>query len=76
MFDANVSGVTAAFWTGGAILWASGLRRWRVPLMAGAFVASWLAVWASGSRNAFLLAAIATLSALVAFRDAFVRVAR
>ena len=75
MFDANASGVTAAFWTGGAVLWASGLRRWRVPVLVVSFSAAWLAVWASGSRNAFLLAVVATIFALLAFRGILVRFA-
>jgi len=76
MFDANASGVTAAFWTGGAVLWASGLRRWRTPLFALAFSAAWLAVWASGSRNAFLFALVSSAFAILAFRGTFVRLAR
>jgi hypothetical protein len=73
MFDANASGNTAGFWVGGAIIWASGLRRWKIPLAAFTFTAAWLAVWASGSRGAFLLAATSTLFALFACRDVMFR---
>jgi hypothetical protein len=76
MADANVSGAIAAFWTGGAVMWAAGLRRWGAPLGAMAFAAAWGAVWTSGSRNAFLLAAFATLSVVVAYRAAIVRAGR
>jgi hypothetical protein len=66
MFDANASGAIAAFWTGGAIVWANGLRRWRAPAAVVGALAAWLAVWASGSRGAFLSATIATAFALYA----------
>src|SRR5262245_409848 len=76
MFDANASGNIAAFWVGGAILWAWGLRCWRIPLAAFTFTAAWLAVWASGSRGAFLLAVACTIFSLVAFRDVILRLPR
>lgn len=76
MFDANASGNIAAFWVGGSILWASGLRRWKIPLAALTFTAAWLAVWASGSRGAFLLAVACTLFSIFAFRDVVLRLPR
>jgi hypothetical protein len=76
MFDANASGNIAGFWVGGAIIWASGLPRWKIPLAAFTFTATWLAVWASGSRGAFLLAVACTLFALFAFREVILRLPR
>lgn len=76
MADANVSGVVAAFWTGGAVVWAAGLRRWRIPAAVSTSAAAWAAVWTSGSRNAFLLAAFSTLAVIVAFRGPLVRAVR
>ena len=76
MFDANASGNIAGFWVGGAIIWASGLTRWKVPLAAFTVTAAWLTVWASGSRGAFLLALSCTLFALFAFRDVILRLPR
>ncbi len=73
MFDANVSGNIAAFWTGGSILWASRLRRRRVPTTVVLFVASWLAVWSSGSRGAFGLALVSTIFSALAFREPLMR---
>jgi hypothetical protein len=76
MFDANASGNIAGFWVGGAIIWAWGLPRWKIPLAAFTCTAAWLAVWASGSRGAFLLAVACTLFALFAFRDVILRLPR
>ena len=62
MFDANVSGTLAAMWVGGMYLWARRTVSFRAPLVALAILANWLAVWATGSRTAFLAAAIVSLS--------------
>jgi hypothetical protein len=76
MFDANASGNIAAFWVGGGLIWASGARRWKGPLALALFVAAWLAVWASGSRGAFLLAMSCTAFALFAFKEEILRLPR
>jgi hypothetical protein len=65
MFDANVAGTIAALWTGGAVLWASALRRGRrLPALAGAVMAAWVALWASGSRTAFVCGLVASAFAV------------
>jgi hypothetical protein len=66
-FDANVSGALAAFWTGGAMLWAASLGRWRWPGLAIVAGAAWIAVWASGSRTALLAASISSGFGAIAF---------
>ena len=76
MFDANVSGAIAAFWTGGAIVWANRLRRWRIPAAVAGSLATWLAVWASGSRGAFLLATCSTAFAVIASSGGIRRLTR
>jgi hypothetical protein len=66
LFDANVAGAAAALWTGGTVLYglhAFG-RRWFVMLPVTAL--AWVAVWGSGSRSAFLSAALLTAGAAVA----------
>lgn len=66
MYDANVSGVIAAMWIGGMFLRARNLPRYRSTVVALTTFAAWLAVWATGSRTAFLLAAVSTLSIFIA----------
>ena len=64
MFDANVCGTIAALWIGGTILWAQRLERWRPYLLIVGVTATWLAVWASGSRTAFAAAVLVTAFSL------------
>jgi hypothetical protein len=66
VFDANVCGAVAALWAGGYLLWGRDLPRWSRPLVAVGIVLAWLAVWASGSRTAFLSICIVTVFSLVA----------
>lgn len=58
VFDANVCGTVAALWTGGVVLCAERLGRWRRPALIVGGVLAWLTVWASGSRTAFAAATI------------------
>jgi hypothetical protein len=60
MFDANLCGTIAALWIGGTILWAQRLGRWRPLMVMVGVTATWLAVWASGSRTAFAAAVLVT----------------
>ena len=60
MYDANLSGTVAALWLGGMALLTWHAKRYRVPLAIVGSVAAWLGVWASGSRTAFMAAAIVT----------------
>src|SRR5713226_3784972 len=64
MFDANVCGTVAALWIGGTILWAQRMGRWRPWILIAGVAATWLAVWASGSRTAFAAAVIVTAFSL------------
>jgi O-antigen ligase len=64
VFDANVCGTVAALWIGGTILWARRLGRWRPYMLIGGVAATWLAVWASGSRTAFAAAVLVTAFSL------------
>src|SRR6185503_10348311 len=64
LFDANLCGTVAALWIGGTILWTQRLGRWRPYLSIGSVAATWLAVWASGSRTAFAAAVIVTAFSL------------
>lgn len=67
LFDANVAGAAAAFWTGLMVLF--GLhqfgRRWWVVLPVVPLF--WIAVWGSGSRTAFLAALLTSVGAAFAF---------
>jgi hypothetical protein len=69
MLDANVCGAIAMLWTAGFLLHAQrfdGSRFWIVLSGAGA---AWIAVWASGSRTAFIGSlVIAAFSAVGLFR--------
>ena len=65
MQDANVAGVLAAMWAGGAMVWFGLERGWRRSASAVCAIVAWLAVWASGSRTAFAAAAIAALVPVV-----------
>jgi hypothetical protein len=62
MYDANLSGTVAALWLGGMALLAWHAKKYRVPLTVVSTVAAWLGVWASGSRTAFMAAAIVTVA--------------
>jgi hypothetical protein len=66
MFDANVCGTVAALWIGGTILWAQRMGRWRPWILIAGVAATWLAVWASGSRTAFAAAVLVTAFSLAA----------
>jgi hypothetical protein len=60
VFDANVSGAVGALWIGGVLLWGRRLGSTRPWLVAAGFALAWIAVWASGSRTAFVSAALVT----------------
>src|SRR5216684_2936987 len=64
MFDANVCGTVAALWIGGTILWAERMGRWRPCILIAGVAATWLTVWASGSRTAFAAAVLVTAFSL------------
>jgi hypothetical protein len=64
MFDANVCGTVAALWIGGTILWAQRMGRWRPYILITGVAATWLTVWASGSRTAFAAAVLVTAFSL------------
>jgi hypothetical protein len=66
MFDANVCGTVAALWIGGTILWAQRMGRWRPYMLIAGVAATWLAVWASGSRTAFAAAVLVSAFSLAA----------
>jgi hypothetical protein len=66
MYDANLSGTLAALWIGGLVLLAWRARKYRIPLALVGGLAAWLGVWASGSRTAFMAAAIVTMAIGVA----------
>ena len=66
LFDANVAGATAAFWTGVMVLFGLhrfGRRWWAVLPLVPLF---WIAVWGSGSRTAFLAALLTSVAAAFA----------
>jgi hypothetical protein len=54
----------AALWIGGTILWAQRTGRWRPWILIAGVTATWLAVWASGSRTAFAAAVLVTAFSL------------
>ena len=66
LFDANVAGATAAFWTGLMVLFGLHLfgRRWWVVVPV--LPVFWVAVWGSGSRTAFLAALLTSAGAALA----------
>jgi hypothetical protein len=65
MYDANLSGTVAALWLGGLVVLALRSGRYAVPLTIVGVLANSLAVWASGSRTAFMVAFIVTISAAI-----------
>src|SRR6185369_2488309 len=66
MYDANLSGTLAALWIGGMVLLAWRAGKYRIPLAFVGGLAAWLGVWASGSRTAFMAAAIVTMTIAIA----------
>jgi hypothetical protein len=62
MYDANLSGTLAALWVGGMVLLTWHAKKYRIPLAIVGGLATWLGVWASGSRTAFMAAAIVTMA--------------
>ena len=71
LFDANVAGAAAAFWTGVIVLFGLhrfGRRWWLVLPVVPLF---WVAVWGSGSRTAFLAALLISASAALALVRAY-----
>jgi hypothetical protein len=66
MYDANLSGTLAALWIGGFVLLAWRAGKYRIPLALVGGLGAWLGVWASGSRTAFMAAAIVTIAIGVA----------
>jgi hypothetical protein len=76
MFDANVCGTVAALWIGGTILWAQRMGRWRPCILITGVAATWLTVWASGSRTAFGAAVLVTAFRVATQCEAQGRVAR
>ena len=65
MYDANLSGTVAALWMGGLIVLALRTGPYAVPLTIVVLLTNWLAVWASGSRTAFMAAFIVTVAGAV-----------
>lgn len=59
LFDANATGTLAAMWIGGWAILARDADRSRSALLL-LIVPFWLAVWATGSRTAFLMAFVVT----------------
>jgi hypothetical protein len=76
MFDANVCGTLAALWIGGTFVWAQRMGRWRRCIMIAGVAATWLTVWASGSRTAFAAAVLVTAFSLATQYAAQGRAAR
>jgi hypothetical protein len=66
LLDANVLGAIAALWIGMFVLYARHSERWFWPIAISGFAASWLVVWASGSRSALGAAVIVTTFDVVA----------
>ena len=62
MYDANLSGTLAALWVGGMALLTWHAKKYRMPLVTVGVLATWLGVWASGSRTAFMAATIVTIA--------------
>lgn len=56
MYDANAMGMVAALWLAGVGLWAASREGWRRAAAVPALVLLITAVWASGSRTAFVVA--------------------
>jgi O-antigen ligase/polysaccharide polymerase Wzy-like membrane protein len=61
MYDSNVSGTISALLIGASFLWARRMWPRTVAPAVIAVIANWLAVWATGSRTAFLAAAVVTV---------------
>jgi hypothetical protein len=56
----------AALWTGGMVILAVRVRSWAPYVLAGGLPLAWVGVWASGSRTAFVAAAVVALFTLAA----------
>ena len=67
MWDANLAGMLAALWLGGAILWADRLRGWTLYFAPIAVILTAIAAWASGSRSALGVMLIVACGVMVAF---------
>lgn len=61
LMDANAAGVVAAWWVGAAFFAARESRGMRRGLALAAVPVVWVAVWATGSRTAFGLAAFSSV---------------
>ncbi len=64
VYDANVCGMLAAMWIGAAAIGAYRSGAWRPLFLQGGLGMGWLAVWASGSRTALLVATVVTVASV------------